>query len=150
MGRLSENIVVLRHQNKMSHSALAEKLYVTPQAISRWERGETQPDVDTIKRLSEVFGCTLDDIINGPETALDRKKVQRIHLGYMIGSIGMVIVSLVFSILVFLGFENEIVLFAVLVSAALIYLSFILGAEIYMLHMKYTRKKKEANEENTK
>ena len=144
MAKLSENIVVLRHQNKMSQSALAEKLFVTPQAVSRWERGETEPDVDTIKRLSEVFKCSLEDVINGPETALDKKKREKIHIGYMIGSIAMVVVSLVFSILVLVGFDNEMFLFAFLVSASLLYLGFILGAEIYMLRLKYTRKKEEA------
>ena len=143
MAKLSENIVVLRHQCKMSQSALAEKLFVTPQAVSRWERGETEPDVDTIKRLSEVFNCTLEDVINGPETALDKKIRVKIHLGYMIGSILMVVVSLVFSILVLAGFENEFFLFSFLVSASLIYLAFIMGAEIYMMRLRYTRKKKE-------
>ena len=143
MAKLSENIVLLRHQCKMSQSALAEKLFVTPQAVSRWERGETEPDVDTIKRLSEVFNCTIEDVINGPETALDKKIRDKIHLGYMIGSILMVVVSLVFSILVLAGFENEFFLFSFLVSASLIYLAFILGAEIYMMRLRYTRKKKE-------
>ena len=149
MAKLSENIVVLRHQNKMSQSALAEKLYVTPQAVSRWERGETEPDIETIKKLAEVFNATLEDVINGPESALKDVIKNKIHLGYMISSLVMVIVSVVFSILSFLDIA-VLAFFIVLVVVSLLFLGFIMAAEIYMVRLKYTKKPKEKEDKGTK
>ena len=149
MAKLSENIVVLRHQNKMSQSALAEKLYVTPQAVSRWERGETEPDIETIKKLAEVFNATLEDVINGPESDLKDVIKNKIHLGYMISSLVMVIVSVVFSILSFLDIA-VLAFFIVLVVVSLLFLGFIMAAEIYMVRLKYTKKPKEKEDKGTK
>ena len=149
MAKLSENIVVLRHQNKMSQSALAEKLYVTPQAVSRWERGETEPDIETIKKLAEVFNATLEDVINGPETALKKEVKAKVHLGYMISSLIMVIVSVVFSVLSFLDIA-VVAFFIILVVVSLLFLGFIMAAEIYMVRLKYTKKPKEKQEKSTK
>ena len=45
----------LRTKNGLSQDELAEKVFVTRQAVSRWETGETTPNVETLKLLSNVF-----------------------------------------------------------------------------------------------
>ena len=45
----------LRTEKKMTQDELAEKVFVTRQAVSRWEKGETTPNVETLKLLSGVF-----------------------------------------------------------------------------------------------
>lgn len=47
-----EIIAELRAKNKMSQEELAEKVFVTRQAVSRWETGETVPNTETLKLLS--------------------------------------------------------------------------------------------------
>ena len=55
-----EILCQLRNRKGMSQDELAEKVFVTRQAVSRWENGETTPNVETLKLLSKVF----DDSIN--------------------------------------------------------------------------------------
>lgn len=62
--RLSEKIIVLRKSNGMSQEDLAEKLYVSRQAISRWESGSAMPDANNILQLSKLFGVTTDYLLN--------------------------------------------------------------------------------------
>ena len=52
-----EVIYELRTKNGMSQDELAEKVFVTRQAVSRWENGETVPNTETLKLLSERFGA---------------------------------------------------------------------------------------------
>ena len=48
-------ILELRTQKGMSQDELAEKVFVSRQAVSRWENGETVPNTETLKLLSKVF-----------------------------------------------------------------------------------------------
>lgn len=50
-----EILCQLRNRKGMSQDELAEKVFVTRQAVSRWENGETMPNVETLKLLSKVF-----------------------------------------------------------------------------------------------
>ncbi len=53
----------LRIKNGLSQEALAQKVFVTRQAVSRWETGETIPGTDTLKLLSELFGVSIDTLL---------------------------------------------------------------------------------------
>ena len=61
-----EIIYELRTKNNLSQDALAEKVYVTRQAVSRWENGETVPNTDTLKLLSEFFGVSINTLLGSP------------------------------------------------------------------------------------
>ena len=50
-------LLELRQKRGLSQEELAEKLFVTRQAVSRWENGETTPNVDTLKLPVEVLRC---------------------------------------------------------------------------------------------
>lgn len=56
----------LRTQNGLSQDELAEKLFVTRQAVSRWENGETVPNTDTLKLLSKLFGVSINTLLGAP------------------------------------------------------------------------------------
>ena len=49
----------------LSQEELAEQIYVTRQPLSNWENGKTYPDVNSLLRLSDVFGVTLDELVKG-------------------------------------------------------------------------------------
>lgn len=49
----------------LSQEELAERIYVTRQTLSNWENGKTYPDVNSLLRLSGVFGVTLDELVKG-------------------------------------------------------------------------------------
>lgn len=59
-------IYELRTKSGMSQEALAEKAYVTRQAVSRWETGETVPNTETLKILSKIFNVSINTLLGSP------------------------------------------------------------------------------------
>lgn len=59
-------ILNLRTERGMSQEELAEKVFVTRQAVSRWENGETVPSTDTLKLLSGVFDVSINTLLGSP------------------------------------------------------------------------------------
>ncbi|MBQ7050972.1 MAG: helix-turn-helix domain-containing protein [Firmicutes bacterium] len=59
-------ILELRTQKGMSQDDLAEKVFVTRQAVSRWENGETTPNVETLKLLSKLFDVSINTLLGSP------------------------------------------------------------------------------------
>ncbi len=56
----------LRTKNGLSQDELAEKVFVTRQAVSRWETGETVPNTETLKLLSNLFGVSINTLLGSP------------------------------------------------------------------------------------
>ena len=56
----------LRTKNGLSQDELAEKVFVTRQAVSRWENGETVPNTDTLKLLSKLFDVSINTLLGEP------------------------------------------------------------------------------------
>lgn len=59
-------IFKLRTKNGLSQEELAEKVYVTRQAVSRWENGETVPNTETLKLLSKLFDVSINTLLGSP------------------------------------------------------------------------------------
>lgn len=59
-------ILKLRNENSLSQDALAEKLHVTRQAVSRWETGKTIPDPESLKQLSRLFNVSINTLLGAP------------------------------------------------------------------------------------
>ena len=59
-------ILQLRNRENLSQEELAEKLFVTRQAVSRWENGETTPNVDTLKLLSKFYDVSINTLLGSP------------------------------------------------------------------------------------
>ena len=62
---------VLREEKGMTQQSLADRLYVTRQAVSRWECGARYPDVLTTKKLAEIFEVSIDELVSGEELKKD-------------------------------------------------------------------------------
>lgn len=56
----------LRSRHGMSQDELAEQLFVTRQAVSRWENGETVPNTETLKRLSRLYNVSINTLLGSP------------------------------------------------------------------------------------
>ena len=56
----------LRTKSGLSQDALAEKVFVTRQAVSRWENGETVPNTETLKLLSRLFNVSINTLLGAP------------------------------------------------------------------------------------
>lgn len=61
-----EVIVQMRNKAGLSQDELAEKVFVTRQAVSRWENGETVPNTETLKLLSRVFDVSINTLLGSP------------------------------------------------------------------------------------
>ena len=59
-------LLELRTKNGLSQDELAEKVFVTRQAVSRWENGETVPNTDTLKLLSGLYGVSINTLLGAP------------------------------------------------------------------------------------
>ena len=59
-------IFELRTKNGLSQDELAEKLFVTRQAVSRWENGDTVPNTETLKLLSRLFDVSINTLLGSP------------------------------------------------------------------------------------
>ena len=60
----AENLIELRKLNNLSQEELAEKLGVTRQTISKYETGESLPDIEKCALLADIFEVSVDDMIN--------------------------------------------------------------------------------------
>lgn len=63
----TKNVILeLRTKNGFSQDELAEKIHVTRQAVSRWENGETIPNIETLKLLSKLFDISINTLLGSP------------------------------------------------------------------------------------
>lgn len=60
-------IAQLRTKKGYTQDELAQKLFVTRQAVTRWEAGETTPNVDTLKLLSKLFDVSINTLLGSPQ-----------------------------------------------------------------------------------
>ena len=67
MVEFGEQLRRVREEKGMTQQSLAEQLYVTRQAVSRWECGDRYPDLLTTKKISQILEVSLDDLLSGKE-----------------------------------------------------------------------------------
>lgn len=72
---LGNKIIKLRKKEKLSQEALSDKLGVTRQTISNWELNITKPDILQIKKLSEVFNISIDELLDNNLRDIIEKKI---------------------------------------------------------------------------
>ncbi len=60
----SENLISLRKYHHMTQEALAEKCGISRQTLSKYETGESLPDIETCRLLADALDVTLDDLVN--------------------------------------------------------------------------------------
>lgn len=77
---LSDRLQALRKSHNLSQEQLAEKLDVSRQAISKWESGQANPDINNILKLSNIYEVSTDYILMGKE--LDNQIVNEDHIVY--------------------------------------------------------------------
>ena len=67
---IKDVLLKLRTDRGLSQEALAERIFVTRQAVSRWENGETVPNTDTLKLLSKEFDVSINTLLGAPRTLI--------------------------------------------------------------------------------
>ena len=64
---VAANLVRLRKANQLTQLQLAEQLHYSDKAVSKWERGESLPDLAVMKQLADFYGIRIDDFLNDPD-----------------------------------------------------------------------------------
>ena len=99
---ISKNIADLRTREKMTQAELAERLNYSDKAISKWERGESLPDITVLKQIADTFSVTVDWLLKDntdaimPESSLKQKNHNIIT---MLSVLGVWFVSIVVFVL---------------------------------------------------
>lgn len=86
MNKVNMMIKRLRQEKGLNQEQLAEHLHVTRQAVSNWETGKTQPDIETLTQIADFFGVSVERLIYGKEVAKETEETKhtwtwkRLHL----------------------------------------------------------------------
>ena len=62
---IGKKITWLRQKNGISQEELADRLEVSRQSVSKWEQGNSTPDIDNIGKLAEFYGVSIDSLVKG-------------------------------------------------------------------------------------
>lgn len=85
---IGSRIAVLRKESKMTQEALAQKLGLTNQAVSKWEANQCCPDIQLLPRLADIFGVSIDSLFGREKLILpwedDEKLRAVIYIGHKI------------------------------------------------------------------
>lgn len=65
MKTIGQNIAEKRRMKGLTQDQVAEKVGISPQAVSKWECDQSSPDAETLVKLSRLFGTTVDDLLTG-------------------------------------------------------------------------------------
>lgn len=77
MNNIGKNIKKVRSEKEMTQEQLAERLHVTRQAVSNWETGKTQPDIEILTKMAECFEIPVEELIYGHTTQTTNKIIQK-------------------------------------------------------------------------
>lgn len=105
---ISDRIRNLRKSSGISQEELADKLNISRQSISKWESGQSVPDIEKIVLLSNYFHTTTDYIIKGTHQASEKMKHPRLGaatMGVIIGT-ALNAVGLILAITLWYVFQN--------------------------------------------
>ncbi|MBO4668298.1 MAG: helix-turn-helix transcriptional regulator [Bacilli bacterium] len=103
--KLSDYLKQYRKENNLTQEALAEKLYVTKQAVSKWENNRGLPDIETYKDLSRLLDVSVDTLLGLEEKETQKKTNSKVLL--VIISIMVLLVGIVIAILAIINKPKE-------------------------------------------
>ena len=119
---IGEIISSLRKEKGMTQNDLAEKMNVTDKAVSKWERNLSYPDVNSIPKLAEVLGTTVEELLNAQTKKEDNKLNEIINIALIGISLAMGICITVTSILKQIDINTAITMLGIGMSCLAIYL----------------------------
>ncbi|MFR5103617.1 MAG: helix-turn-helix domain-containing protein, partial [Christensenellaceae bacterium] len=76
---VAKNLIELRKRKNFTQGELAEMLNYSDKTISKWENGDSLPDISVLASLAEIYGITLDDLIheNAAEKVADKAEEKK-------------------------------------------------------------------------
>jgi len=118
---IARNIAALRQAAGMTQLELAEALHYSDKAVSKWERGESVPDISVLKQVADLFGVTVDHLISEPSAQAPVKKHTSGRTAQLITAISLLGVAALAMVL-FIIFRHWLVFTWALPAAAVVWL----------------------------
>ena len=132
--KLSENLKKIRKENNLSQEQLAEQLGVSRQAVSKWESGQSYPEMDKVLNICKLYNYNIDELLNENVTSIKEEKESKSNFNKLIEEILLYITKTVnmFSSMKFKQkvkciFEQFIIAFCIVIIFAIVG---IIGSEI--------------------
>lgn len=88
---IAKNLSTLRSQSGLTQAELAEKLNYSDKAVSRWERGDTLPDINVLYQLCDFYGIDMNTLVSDDAELTPPKKDLKNSLQFRIGIFGLAI-----------------------------------------------------------
>ena len=134
--KFNENLKYLRKEEKMTQEALAEKLNVSRQAVTKWESGQSLPDIENLKQMADLFGVTMDSLVGNVTTKKETRLNKKINdIGYFIFGAIVLLIGIFLSVYSFTEKitknENVKIVTSFLV-ALILFVVFILMIKLYL------------------
>lgn len=79
LAEFAERFVRLRQEQGCTQQKIAEKLGVTPQAVSKWENGTSLPDAETIRSIAQLMDCSTDYLLNHQVSAISQRNLESVQ-----------------------------------------------------------------------
>ena len=100
---IAENLIYYRKLNKLTQLQLAEKLNYSDKAISKWERGESLPDLYILNNIAQIYGVTLNDLTSETKTQPVKKRgtirllvtLLSVFLVWLVATVAFVIIKII-------------------------------------------------------
>ena len=109
--KVGKFIQQLRKEKNITQEQLAEKLFLNSRSISKWERGENLPDIENIKKLSEIFEVSQEEIMNGErkktKKEIIKEKLKSFLKKYKLIIIPFILINIILYILLAIFFINN-------------------------------------------
>jgi len=121
---LSERLVAYRKEKGLTQKELAETVNYSDKVISKWERGESTPNIDALKILSNFYNVTIDEMVsNNFETDMTKSKIKMLDVHMVKGpSLFLKLSVLIPVVLVIISFNFSIELTLIALIILLLYL----------------------------
>ena len=132
----NENLKYLRKEAKMTQESLAERLNVSRQAVTKWERGQSLPDIQNLKEISNIFGVTIDSLVGDVITKKEAQINKKINdIGYFIFGTIILLLCIFFSVYEFIEkitTNENIKITTSIVFVLILFIVFILIIKLYL------------------
>ena len=119
---IGEMISSLRKEKGMTQNDLAEKMNVTDKAVSKWERNLSCPDINSIPKLAEILGTSVEDLLNAQVKKQTNKIDDIVNIALIGVGLAMGICIIVTSILNQMDTNNAVIMLGIGMSCLAIYL----------------------------
>ena len=123
MKNIGETIASLRKNKSMTQNELAEKMNVTDKAVSKWERNLSCPDVNTISKLADILGVSVEELLNSKNKEYFNSKIKDlVNLIFKAVALAMGIAVVVLNILDKIDTKSSIIMLGIGIACIGIYL----------------------------